>query len=122
MLRNIYLQQIMSFCSRIQHWQDDLNPEKLKSLNSFRKIERLHKSLKLHQRFMMVIKDNSIPKLHEIVKVAILSKRNLQYIILKLIDAVHGFIILGTAKTRKDLAFIILQYGVLQYWMLYTRP
>ena len=63
-------------CRRIQHLQDVLNSEKLKSLNRCRKIERLNKSLELHQRFMMVIKDNYIPKLHEIVKVAISSKRS----------------------------------------------
>ena len=91
--------------------QDVLNSEKLKSLNRCRKIERLNKSLELHQRFMMVIKDNSIPKLHEIVKVAISSKRSLQYIISKLIAAVDGVYNPKNSEDDKDLAFIILQYG-----------
>ena len=71
---------------------------------------------------MMVIKDNSIPKLYEIVKVAISSKRSLQYIISKLIAAVDGVYNPKNSEDDKDLAFIILQYGAPDYWMLYTGP
>ena len=63
--------------NRVRHLQSSLNKERLKSLNNDRKLVRLNKSLLLHQRFMIFIKENSIPKLHELVKVVMNRKSRL---------------------------------------------
>ena len=55
---------------RTQNLSAKLYEEKMKSLNKNRKIIYLNKTMALHQRFMVLIQDNSVPKLHEIVKVA----------------------------------------------------
>ena len=60
---------------------------------------------------MMLIKENSTPKLHELVKVAISSKRSLEYIVSKIVDSVDGIYNPHSSEDDKDLAFIILQFG-----------
>ena len=97
--------------NRVQHLQSTLNKEKLKSLNNNRKLVRLNKSLLLHQRFMILIRENSIPKLHELVKVAMNRKRGLEYTINKIVLAVEGVYNPHSSEDDKDLAFLILQYG-----------
>ena len=79
-VKNMYL-TYSQLTKRIGNLQNSLNQEKLKSLNRTRKLISLNKSLELHQRFMILIKENSIPKLHELVKVALRHKRGLSYII-----------------------------------------
>ena len=104
---NIYL-TYSQLSKRIHNLQNSLNVERLKSLNKDRKLYSLNKSIELHQRFMMLIK---ITKLHELVKVAISSKRSLEYIISKIVDAVDGIYNPHSSEDDKDLAFIILQFG-----------
>ena len=107
---NIYL-TYSQLSKRIHNLQNSLNVERLKSLNKDRKLYSLNKSIELHQRFMMLIKENSTPKLHELVKVAISSKRSLEYIISKIVDSVDGIYNPHSSEDDKDLAFIILQFG-----------
>ena len=64
----------------------------------------------------MVIKENSILRLHEIVKVAISSKRSLEYIISQILAMVDGVFNPHSSEEDKDLAFTILQNG--GYWRL----
>lgn len=97
--------------NRTQHLHATLNKEKLKSLNNNRKLVTLNKSLMLHQRFMILIRENSIPKLHELVKVAMNRKRGLEYTITKMVDAIDGVYNPHSSEDDKDLAFLILQYG-----------
>ena len=60
---------------------------------------------------MMLIKENSIPKLHKLVKVTISSNWSLEYIISKIVDTVDGIYNPHSSEHDKDLAFIILQFG-----------
>ena len=53
---------------RARHLSTKINQERLQSLNQNKKLAYLNKTLALHQRFMLLIKNNSVPKLHEIVK------------------------------------------------------
>ena len=76
-----------------------------------RKLVNVNKSLELHQRFMLHIRENNIPKLHELVKVACNRNRGLEYTINKIVDAVDGVYNPRSSEDDKDLAFLILQYG-----------
>ena len=104
---NIYL-TYSQLSKRIHNLQNSLNVERLKSLNKDQKLYSLNKSIELHQRFMMLIKESSTPNLHELVKVAISSKRSLEYII---VDSVDGIYNPHSSEDDKDLAFIILHFG-----------
>ena len=81
------------------------------SLNQNKKLAYLNKTLALHLRFMLLIKNNSVPKLHEIVKVAFSRQRGLAYIIDKIADAIDGIYVCRSSEDDKDLAFLIHQYG-----------
>ena len=96
---------------RTRQMSKNLSNEKMKSLNKARKLKHLNKSLDLHQRFMMLIRENSIPKLHQIVKVALSGKKSISYIINKIVDAVKGLYNPHSSEEDKDLSFLILQYG-----------
>ena len=60
---------------------------------------------------MILIKENSVPKIHEIVKVAMNRKRGLNYVVDKLVDAIDGVYNPHSSEDDKDLAFLIHQYG-----------
>ena len=96
---------------RLGNIKAKLNDVKLKSLNRNRKLFNLNKSLELHQRILILIKENSIPQLHELVKTALKQKRSLSYVIQKIVDAVDGVYNVRNSEKDKDLAFLILQYG-----------
>ena len=96
---------------RLGNIKAKLTDVKLKSLNRSRKLFNLNKSLELHQRILILIKENSIPQLHELVKTALKQKRSLSYVIQKIVDAVDGVYNVRNSEEDKDLAFLILQYG-----------
>ncbi|XP_066914918.1 uncharacterized protein [Clytia hemisphaerica] len=108
--KSIYLTH-EQLCKRVVKMGNSLNNYKLKFVSATRKLNTLNKSLELHKRFMLLVKDNSIPKLHEIVKVAMNRRRGLQYTINKIIDAIDGVYNPHSSEDDKDLAFLILQYG-----------
>eukprot|EP00111_Clytia_hemisphaerica_P014543 TCONS_00042817-protein len=68
--KSIYLTH-EQLCKRVVKMGNSLNNYKLKFVSATRKLNTLNKSLELHKRFMLLVKDNSIPKLHEIVKVSL---------------------------------------------------
>ena len=107
---NMYLTH-NQMSKRVSNTQKSLNQYKLKFLASSRKLCYLNKSLALHQRFMLIIKENSIPKLHEMVKVSMNRKRGLEQTINKIVDAIDGVYNPQNSENDKDLAFMILQYG-----------
>ena len=98
-------------CKRVTHLRSSLNSTKLKSLNRERKLVNVNKSLDLHQRFILHIKENDIPKLHELVKVACNRNRGLEYTINKIVDAIDSVYNPRSSEDDKDLAFLIQQYG-----------
>lgn len=97
--------------SRIHNLQGKINAQKLVNVNQLRKNKRLINSMELHQRFLMLINENSIPKLHELVKVALKSKRSMSYIINQVVNAIDGVYNARSSQCDKDLAFLILQFG-----------
>ena len=96
---------------RLNNQRTRLNNMKLKSLNLTRTLDRVNKSLELHQRFVSIIKENNIPKLHELVKVASNRNRGIEYVIRRMVDAIGGTYNARSSEDDVDLAFLILQYG-----------
>ena len=97
--------------SRLHSLQRRLSVKKMENLNCLRKNQKLVKSLELHQRFLMLIKDNSVPKLHELVKVALKSKHSINDIINQVVNAVDGTYNARSSNDDKDIAFLIMQFG-----------
>ena len=67
--------------NRIHHVCSLLSANQLRELNNNKKLARISKSMELHKCNLLLIKENLIPKLHELVKVAINNKRGIQYIL-----------------------------------------
>ena len=55
-----------------------------------KKTERLGKTLSLHKRFLLEISRNNIPRLHNLVNVALKNKRSIHYILEKCKDTIDG--------------------------------
>ena len=107
---NVYLSHAQMEL-RLELCKKNLNDYKLNHLNLTRKVSRLNKSLNLHHRFLHLIQDNRIHRLHELVCIALKNKQGIGYIIQKVIDAVKGVYNPKYSKDDKDLSFTILQFG-----------
>ena len=97
--------------SRIKNYRLQLQKKKLEVLSKSKTIFRLNHTLSLHQRLMLLIQENSIPRIHEIVSVALKHKRGIGYVISKITDAVNGVYSPCFSSKDKKLAFLVLQYG-----------
>ena len=84
--------------------------QRMSTFNFAKKYNRVNKSLELHQRFLLLIKENNIRRLH-VVKVALNAKRSISYIINKVVDAIDGIYTPQYSQDDKDIAFLILQFG-----------
>ena len=96
---------------RLDNYRKRYSAEKFKSLNTKRTLTRVHKALELQQRFIVLIKEHNIPKLHQLVKVASSRGRGLEYTINKMVDAIACTYNARSSEEDVDLAFLILQYG-----------
>ena len=97
--------------SRIEHNRNVLQTTRLTTLNMVRKLGCLNTTLELHKRFMLLIKENNIHKLHHIVKVALDNNRSIQYIISKMCDAIDGLYKCTHSQEDKDTAQLVMHYG-----------
>lgn len=96
---------------RIKNYRDSRDKLACKNLNAERKLENLGKTLKLHEHFLYLIKENKIHNLHELVNVALRNNRSMTYIISKMTSAVQKLYNPRYSIDDKDLAFLILHYG-----------
>ena len=90
---------------RLDNQRTRLNNMKLKTLNTNKKLSRVNKALGLHQRFVQIIKENSIPKLHELVKVASNRSRGIEYVIQRMVDTISGTYNARSSEDDVDVAF-----------------
>ena len=94
----------------IRHVRSLLSANQLREFNNNKKLARMSKSMELPKRILLLIKENSIPKLHELVKVAMNNKRGIQYIISKMIDAIDGIYSAQSNSDDKEIA-MLYQFG-----------
>ena len=75
------------------------------------KLNKLGKTLYMHQKFLLNISNNDIPRLNELVSVALQNKCSVSYIVSKVVDAIDGVYLARPSQDDKDLAYLILQFG-----------
>ena len=83
----------------------------LQNLNMSKKLMRLNKTLTLHERLLVLLKDGNIHRLKQLVGVAMKNKRNINYIVEKMVDAISGIYSPRPDQDDKDLSFVIWQIG-----------
>ena len=74
-------------------------------------MDRLGITLDMHQRFLINIANHNIPRLTELVSVALRNNRSISYIVGKAVDAINGVYLARPSQNDKDLAYLILQFG-----------
>ena len=84
---------------------------KLQGLTQNRKAVILQRNLELHKRFMLLISNNNVPRLKELVSVALRNKRKVSYIIDNVVKAIKGLYNACSSDDDKDIALLIYQFG-----------
>ena len=92
-------------------YRQDLRNLRLDNMNMVRKINRLGRTLDMHQRFMLSISQHNVPRLQQLVAVALRNKRSIQYIVSKVVNAIDGIYLARPSQDDKELAYLILQFG-----------
>ncbi len=94
---------------------NDIQSEKralrLKYMKLNYKHTRLNETIKLHERFMKLVAENNVPRLQQLVAVALKHNRSISYITRKLMDAIDGIYSPRPTECQKDLAFLVLKLG-----------
>ena len=98
-------------CDKLAYMQQDRRELRLKLLNSNFKNSKLHGTITLHERFMVLISDNKILRLQQLVKVALNNNRSVGYIISKVMAVIEGLYRPNPSQDDKDLAFLTLKFG-----------
>ena len=106
-LNDKYLTYIQ-LTQRMQNIRATASKARLSMLNKNRSLQRLNKTVALHQRFILLIKDNAIHTLHKLVKVAVNRNRGINYITKQLVLASKGLYNPRSGEDDKDLSFMIL--------------
>ena len=72
---------------------------------------RLNRTLGIHERFLVLLKEGNVHRLKQLINVAFNCNRNMNYILGKLVDSIKGIYNPQPDQDDKDLAFLILQFG-----------
>ena len=89
----------------------EMRKSRLEILSLQCKLNKLGKTLDMHQRFLLNISNNDIPRLKELVSVALRNKHSVSYIVSKVVDAIDGVYLARPSQDDKDLTYLILQFG-----------
>ena len=92
-------------------YRKELQKSQLDTMNMHRKLNRLGSTLDMHQRFLLCISQNNIPRLQQLVSVAVRNRRSIQYIVDKVLNAIDGVYLARPSHDDKELAYLILQFG-----------
>ena len=65
----------------------------------------------MHQRFLVSISENNVPRLQQLIAVALRNKRSITYLTTKVMDAIDGCYSSHPSECDKDLAFLVLKLG-----------
>ena len=95
--------------AKIQVFEKIKNELKLEGLNNKRNLARLGGSLGLHQRLVSLMATNNVPRIKELLSVALRNRRSLNYIVDKVKDAIDGVYSPRPSKEDKDLAVLVLK-------------
>ena len=96
---------------RLNKARENAKQYRLSNLNLTRKLNRLNKTLLLHQRLLVLLKEGKVHRLKQLLSVAMRNSRNISAIVGKVVDAVAGVYTPHPDQDDKDLAFVIWQIG-----------
>ena len=97
------------FVKKFGSFQSEKRELRLHFLNTTFKNSRL--SGTLHQRFLINISEQNVPRLQPLLSVALRKGRGLSYIISQVLNAVDGLYTANANQDDKDLAFLVLKFG-----------
>ena len=106
--KNLNHAQLTSKCS---NYFQELRKSRLEIMNLQGKVNRIGETLSMHQRFLVSISQNNVPRLKELVAVALRHNRSINYIVGKVVDAVDMIYKARPSESDKDLALLILEFG-----------
>ena len=84
---------------------------RLMLMNSFFKNSKLCTTLSMHERFLVSISEHNLPRLQQLVNVALKNHRSISHIVTKVINVIDGIYRPNPSQDDKDLAFLVLKFG-----------
>ena len=96
---------------RIENYRGKLQQSQVAKLNAVKKYNSVSKTLNFHQRLLMLLKENNVPRLKSLIAVAVGSKRSIRYVIQQVVNAIDGIYLANPTDDDKDLALLIQQMG-----------
>ena len=108
--QNIYL-TYSQLVEKNNAYRKTVQSLKVLNLNKDKKFHRLGQSLSYHQRFMVLMSENNVPRIQQLVAVALKNRRSITYIIEKVSQAIEGVYLARPSEHDKDLAYLILKMG-----------
>ena len=100
----------------------NMQTSRLHIMNMQGKINRLGETLDMHQRFLLNIAQHNIPRLKELVTVALRNNRSIYYITSKVVDAIDGVYMARPSQEDKDLVSSSFNLVVLHCWIFAIKP
>ena len=109
-MNNVFLTYSQLVQKSEKHVQEMVT-QRLKNFNANKQLNRLGKALSYHKRFMVLLSENNIPRLNQLVAVALRNRRSITYITEKVMQAIDGVYLARPSEDDKDLAYLILKLG-----------
>ena len=80
-------------------------------MNSLFKNSKLCTTLSMHERFLVSISENNLPRLQQLVNVALKNHSSISHIVTKVTSVIDGIYMPNPSQNDKDLAFLVLKFG-----------
>ena len=109
-MNHIYLSH-SQLSEKAKSSQEEKRLLRLKLMNSSFKNSKLCATLTLHERFVVLISENNIPRLQQLVNVALRNNRSITHIVTKVLNVIDGIYMPNPCQSDKDLAFLVLKFG-----------
>ena len=84
---------------------------RLQLLNVTFRYSKLCATLSLHERFLVSIAENNVPRLQQLVSVALKNNRKITYILSKVMAVIEGIYAPNPSQDDKDMSFLVLKFG-----------
>ena len=91
--------------------QEEKRTLRLQLMKSRFKCSKLCATLSIHDRFLVSIAEHNIPRLQQLVTVALKNNRSITYIVTKITEVIDGIYMANPSQEDKDLAFLVLKFG-----------
>lgn len=109
-LKNKYFNH-KQLSDKSNRYHADLNRSKLEIVRLRSRINKIGESVILHQRLLVEIANNNVPRLNQLVAVALRNNRSISYILGKVTAAIEGVYRARPSDDDKDLALLVLEFG-----------